>query len=129
LDTVPSLGVKIGRFLDNIFQNFCLDLLEQIFAEDPIKSMRRRLEYRLEDQVQSFFDGIRNGVVPSILLPASLKRTSLVMGTTEDLGQGDSKTADSKKTKSKGKPELNPKIQAGWRIPPGKRFGDFFSPF
>jgi hypothetical protein len=127
-DTDPSLGVKIGRFLDNVFQNFCSDLSEQIFDDDPIKSARRRLEYRFEDQVRSFFNGIRNGVVPSILLPASLTPTSSVTGATEDSGRGDTKKADSKKTKSKGNPVVNPEIKAEWRIPPGKRFGDFFSP-
>jgi hypothetical protein len=126
-DTDPSLGVKIGRFLDNVFQNFCSDLSEQIFADDPLKTTRRRLKYQFEDQVQSFFNGIRNGVVPSILLPASLTLTSSVTGTTEDSGRGDSKK-DSKKWKSKGKQEVNPEIQAGWRILPGKRFGNFFSP-
>jgi hypothetical protein len=34
---------------------------------------------------------------------------------------------DSKKSKSNGKQEVNPEIQTGWRIPPGKKFGDFFS--
>jgi hypothetical protein len=125
-DTDLSLGVKIGRFLDNLFQNFCSDLSEQIFADDPIKTTRRRLEYRFEDQVRSFFNEIRNGDVPFILLPASLTPTSSVTGTTEDSGRGES-MKDSKKSKSNGKQEVNPEIQTGWRIPPGKKFGDFFS--
>jgi hypothetical protein len=52
----PTLGIKIGRFLDNVFQNFCLDFSDHIFKRDPIRSARRCLEYRLEDQVQSFFN-------------------------------------------------------------------------
>ena len=27
----PTLGIKIGRFLDNVFQNFCLDFSDYIF--------------------------------------------------------------------------------------------------
>jgi hypothetical protein len=36
----PSLGVKIGRFLDNVFQNFCSDLADFLFDRDPIRSSR-----------------------------------------------------------------------------------------
>jgi hypothetical protein len=28
----------------------------------------------------------------------------------------------------KGKVETNPEVKTSWRIPPGKKFGDFFSP-
>jgi hypothetical protein len=34
----PTLGIKIGRLLDNVFQNFCGDLAEHIFDRDPIQS-------------------------------------------------------------------------------------------
>jgi hypothetical protein len=49
-DTDPSLGVKIRRFLDNVFQNFFSDLSEQIFADNPIRNFslfftKRNLSY------------------------------------------------------------------------------------
>ena len=123
----PTLGIKIGRFLDNVFQNFCLDFSDYIFDRDPIRSARRRIEYRFEDQVQSFFNGIRNGVVPSILLPESLTPSSSVTGLTEESGAG-ATPGKVKPGKGKGKLEANPEVPADCWIPPGKRFGDFFSP-
>jgi hypothetical protein len=123
----PTLGIKIGRFLDNVFQNFCLDFSDYVFDRDPIRSARRRLEFRFEDQVQSFFNGIRNGVVPSILLPESLTPNSSVTGMTEESGSG-ATPGKAKQGKGKGKLETNPEVPADCRIPPGKRFGDFFSP-
>ncbi len=124
----PTLGIKIGRFLDNVFQNFCLDFSEFIFERDPIRSARRRLEYRFEDQVQSFFNGIRNGVVPSILLPESLTPNSSITGLTDDSGNHHGPPGKKAQGKGKGKPEGNPEVMPAWRVPPGKRFGDFFSP-
>jgi hypothetical protein len=124
----PTLGIKIGRFLDNIFQNFCLDFSDYIFTKDPIRSARRRLEYRFEDQVQNFFNGIRNGIVPSILLPESLTPNSSITGLTEESVPPGAASSSKAKPKPKGKAELNPEVRPAWRIPPGKRFGDYFSP-
>jgi hypothetical protein len=120
----PTLGIKIGRFLDNVFQNFCSDLAEYVFDKDPVRASRRKLEYRFEDQVQSFFNGIRNGVVPSILLPESLTPNSSITGEDFSTGTGTSKA----KAQGKGKVEKNPEIKVCWKIPAGKKFGDFFSP-
>jgi hypothetical protein len=128
--TDPTLGIKIGRYLDNVFQNFCADLAEYVNDRDPLRSSRRRLEYRFEDEIQSFFSGIRNGVVPTILLPESLTPNSSVTGATDESGSkgGKPKQSSGPTGQGKGKVEPNPEAQTEWRIPPGKRFGDFFSP-
>jgi hypothetical protein len=33
----PAMGIKIGRFLDNLFQNFCNDLAEFAFEQEPLQ--------------------------------------------------------------------------------------------
>jgi hypothetical protein len=32
-----SMGIQIGRYLDDIFQNFCIDLPNYAFEKEPIK--------------------------------------------------------------------------------------------
>jgi hypothetical protein len=123
----PSLGVKVGRFLDNVFQNFCSDLADFSFDRDPIRSARRRLEYRFQDQITSFFNGIRNGVVPVVLLPQSPTSPPRGNGAGHESGGGHIGTK-SKSTKTKGKAEPNPEAKPEWCIPAGRKFGDFFSP-
>jgi hypothetical protein len=68
----PAMGIKIGRFLDNLFQNFCNDLAEYAFEKEPLRRAKRKLEFTMGDQVTRFFEDIRGGVVPSVLLPESL---------------------------------------------------------
>jgi hypothetical protein len=121
----PILGVKIGQFLDKVFQNFCSDLADFSFDRDLIRSARRRLEYRFQDQVNSFFNGIRNGVGPVVLLPQSLTSPRGYGAADESGGNGGIK---SKTPKTKGKAEANPEAKPEWGIPTGKKFGDFFSP-
>jgi hypothetical protein len=112
--------------LDNVFQNFCSDFADFIFDRDPIRSARRRLEYRFQDQVTNFFNGIRNGVVPTVLLPQSLmnKRKG---GATDESG-GHVPSTSKKAPRTKGKPDSNPEAKAEWGVPEGKNFGDYFSP-
>ncbi len=74
------------------------------------------------------FNGIRNGIVPSILLPESLTPSSSVTGMTEESANQGTSSSTKKKSSPKGKAELNPEVRPEWRIPPGKRFGNFFSP-
>jgi hypothetical protein len=127
----PTLGIKIGRYLDNVFQNFCSDVAEYVHDKDPIRGARRKLEFFFEDQVQNFFSRIRNGVVPTILLPELLTPNSSVTGGTEDSSirsAGKKKQPPGPPGPGKGQVETNPEVKPEWRIPPGKRFGDFFSP-
>jgi hypothetical protein len=112
--------------LDNVFQNFCSDFADFIFDRDPIQAVRRRLEYRFYDQVTNFFNGIRNGVVPSILLPQSL--TKKAQGSTKENGGSGGAIIKTKTQKTKGKPDLNPEAKEEWCVPAGKKFGDYFSP-
>ena len=53
--TDPLMGVKIGRFLDNIFQNFVGDFSEYIYERRPIGSARAELRGRMAGDVKSFF--------------------------------------------------------------------------
>jgi hypothetical protein len=108
-----TLGVKIGRFLDNVFQNFCANLSEYIFERDPLPSARRGFEYRFEDQVQSFFNGIRNGIVPAVLLPKSLTPSSSITGMTKEssLPHGQPQKTKQAQSKGKGKMEANSKVR------------------
>jgi hypothetical protein len=119
----PSLGLKIGRFLDNVFQNFCTDSF--VFDRDPIWAAHRGLVYQFQDQVNNFFNKVRTGIVPEILLPQSLMSKGQ-KATNENGGCAGSKAA--KGTKTKGRPEPNPEAKEEWNIPAGKKFGDYFSP-
>jgi hypothetical protein len=68
--------------------------------------------------VQSFFNGIQNGVVPAILLPESLTPSSSITGFTDDSGK--LPKIKQAQGKGKGKQERNLKVMTEWRIPLGK---------
>lgn len=126
----PTMGIRIGRYLDNIFQNFCIDLADYAFESEPIKRAQRRLEYGMGDKVARFFDDVRGGIVPSVLLPESL--TAAGSGSTHSAITDDSSGRSSQKSGRKGSlvPErvTNPEADEECKIPKGRRFGEFFTP-
>jgi hypothetical protein len=125
--TDPLMGVKIGRFLDNIFQNFVGDFSEYIYERRPIGSARAELRGRMAGDVKSFFKSIRNGIVPSVVLPATLTpAVSVSSGITDDSSRGSG--AQKSRQEAPGKQDRNDEVAESVKLPAGKRFGDFFTP-
>jgi hypothetical protein len=131
----PSMGIKIGRFLDNLFQNFCSDLAEYASDRNALQKVRRRLEFSMDQKVTRFFEDIRGGIVPSVLLPESLTAASGSFHSrlTEDSSQSGTKKA--KKAAAAAATAsatvervVNEEMEEGCRLPKAKRFGDFFTP-
>ena len=124
----PSMGIRIGRYLDNIFQNFCIDLSDYAFKKEPIKRSQRRLEYAMSDNVSRFFDDVRGGIVPSVLLPESLTSSgSTHSGITDDSSGKSSRNSGGKKPAAQER-VLNSGADEECKIPKGRRFGDYFTP-
>jgi hypothetical protein len=125
--TGPLMGVNIGRFLDDIFQNFVGDFLEYLYEEKLIQRARAELQGRMTSDVKSFFKSIQNGIVPSVVLPKTLiPGVSILSGMTDDSfrGLGLTKT----RQEAPGKQDRNDKVVESVKLPKGKKFGDFFTP-
>ena len=83
------------------------------------------------DNVARFFDDVRGGIVPSVLLPESLTANgSIHSRITNDSSGGRSGRNPSGGGRKPALPErvLNPATDPACKIPPGKRFGDYFTP-
>jgi hypothetical protein len=123
----PSMGIRIGRCLDNIFQNFCIDLSNYAFKKEPIKRAQRRLEYAMSEIVSRFFDDVRGGIIPSVLLPESLTTSgSIHSGITNDSSGKSSQNSGGKKPAIQER-VLNTNADEECKIPKGQRFGDYFT--
>lgn len=47
----PAMGIKIGQFLDNLFQNFCNNLAKLTFDQEPLRKAKRKLKFTMNNQV------------------------------------------------------------------------------
>jgi hypothetical protein len=129
----PAMGIKIGRFLDNLFQNFCNDLAEFAFEREPLQKAKQRLKFTMDDRVNQFFEDICGGVVPTVLLPESLTSTSLFHSRlTEDSSKSSKNTKEAKKMAAAAlavvERVVNGEADESCKIPKSKKFGDFFTP-
>jgi hypothetical protein len=125
--TDPLMGVKIGRFLNNIFQNFVGDLSEYLYKWKPIKSTRAELRGQMTSNVKSFFKSIRNGIMRSVVLPKTLTPgVSILSGMTDNSSRGSGLTKTWQE--APGKQDRNAEVIDLVRLPKGKKFGDFFTP-
>ena len=93
----PAMGIKIGRLLDNIFQNLCNNLVEFAFDRDPLRRARKKLEFMMDNRVSRFFEDIWGRVVPTVLLPRLLTSISLFHSQMTDDSSKSSRNPSSKK--------------------------------
>jgi hypothetical protein len=125
------MGIQIGRFLDNLFQNFCNDLAEYAFNKEPLRRAKRKLEFTMGDRVTRFFEDIWGGVVPSVILPESLTSShSFHSKITEDSSKSSKKSKKAAAAAAVADIErvTSDKTDVACRLPKSKKFGDFFTP-
>jgi hypothetical protein len=117
----PFLGIRMGYFLDRIFQRFLDKLVTYVHRSHPLRSAARELRGFQKDEVNRVFSNIGSGVFPNIPLPMSL-----TMGTIQPLPPlGNPPTFDDNKGMG-GDQGTNRDVVPAWGIPQGKRFSDFF---
>jgi hypothetical protein len=116
------MGVKIGRFLDNIFQNFLTDFAIHIYDRKPIKKAQYHLQGRImEGEVHTFFRSIQNGIVLMVVLPETLTPngsvTSGLTSTDESTMSGTKKAAKNDASKADSR---NTELDEAVKLPKGK---------
>lgn len=67
-------GVRLGYFLDRVFQSFLSKLLSYQDKSEPILAARRRLKAVQEEDIDSVLRNLEYGITPTIVLPESLTR-------------------------------------------------------
>jgi hypothetical protein len=138
-------SIKVAYLLDRIFQSFVNQLARHRSSPTPIRSAKRRLKNLQEDDVNEALRQIRFGIAPAIHLPASISdpssssprqtdrsnRTDDRSNRTDDRSNRPDdrkKSAASLSDRAARKPESNSNVIEDWKVPTGKRYGDFFNP-
>jgi hypothetical protein len=120
----PFLGIRIGYFLDRVFQRFLDKLVHYVHKKKPLRSASKELKGFQKEEVNRVFSNMGSGVFPNIPLPMSLSAgappplppISRPSGSPPKFG-GETKTT------SDG---INRGAVPAWAIPSGKSFSDFF---
>jgi hypothetical protein len=124
-------SIKVAYLLDRVFQSFVNQLAHYRSSQSPIRAAKRRLKNQQEDDVSEALRQIRFGIAPAIYLPASISDPPENNTRPDD---GASRVAEKKKKatttseRPARKPETNSNMVSEWKVPTGKRYGDFFNP-
>ena len=132
-------SIKVAYLLDRVFQSFVNQLARYRSSPSPIRSAKRRLKNLQEDDVNEALRQIRFGIAPAIHLPASISDPPSNKSRHDDRGiqsssRNDNRNDERKKSAASPserpvrKPEPNDNILGEWKVPTGKRYGDFFNP-
>jgi hypothetical protein len=127
----PLMGVRISHFLDQTFQAFLNELAEFADERRPIEAASESLQDFQKGEVTRLFAGIRTSGFPTIYLPSffSESPTGSHVRQDEKLNDPGRATSDPKPKQGAGEgivATTNTKAVTDWKIPAGKKFGDFF---
>ncbi len=131
-------SIKVAYLLDRVFQSFVNQLARYRSNPSPIRAAKRRLKNLQEDDVNEALRQIRFGIAPAIHLPASISDPTSPRPCHDDRTNQNAersnrpddrkKSASSPSEKTARKPVSNSNIISDWKVPEGKRYGDFFNP-
>ncbi len=128
-------GVRLGYFLDRVFQSFLSKLLSYQDENEPILAARRRLKGVQEDDIDSVLRNLAYGVTPTITLPESLARgnrpVKLPPRPPTDVPVPPAPFSPDQKrplAPRTGTPTLNKSMNPDWTLPKGKEYRLLFNP-
>lgn len=129
-------GVRLGYFLDRVFQSFLSKLLSYQDESEPILAARRRLKGVQEEDIDSVLRNLEYGVTPTIVLPESLTRGNrppikLPPRPPTDVPVPPAPIVPDNPKKppvTRGTLVLNNSMNLDWGIPAGKEYRLLFNP-
>jgi hypothetical protein len=132
------LSIKVAYLLDCVFQSFVNQLARYRSSTSPIRSAKRRLKNFQEDDANEALWQIRFGIAPAVHLSTSISNPPSNnprhkdRGIRNDSRHDSSRNDDRKKSPASERPAQKPVSNANmlreWKVPEGKRYGDFFNP-
>jgi len=127
-DAVPNFGAQFLYSVDRALQFFFTKVQE---AEDVLDLSDWEVDYP-ETKAIELMDGIRESRAPStVILPACLRDSRADSPTPSLVQEGFGKRSegtDSNPSKKKRKAGPNKNVEPTWKLPPGKKYGDYFLP-
>ena len=118
---------KYVHLLDTVFQNFCEKLSTYHLDRRPIQKARRRLEFKMEDDLERVMQDFELNMIPSLPLPPGLFEQSDDPG--EAVTPQKARVGNDDKKTGPHVPEwwtTNPGSIPQWSIPVGRKLSDFF---
>jgi hypothetical protein len=122
----PFLGIRMGYFLDRVFQRFLDKLVQHVHKKRPLRSAARDLKGFQKEEVNRVFANMGSGVFPNIPLPMSLAGGSPPPLPPISRPGGNPPTFGGNFGGNTKTEEVNQGAVSAWAIPPGKKYSDFF---
>jgi hypothetical protein len=121
----PFLGIRMGYFLDRVFQRFLDKLVQYVHKKRPLRSAAKELKGFQREEVNRVFANMGSGVFPNIPLPRSLSGGAPPQLPPISRPSGSPPNFD-KSAKKGDANRVNHGAVSAWALPVDKTYADFF---